>query len=142
MFLIYYRLVNIFLFDSLQGKAHNLFKVLIEMISISLLIQYIMQMIALTDIRADRQKTLNNIILATCLFLSTVSHIGLTILYCIYMTMRNDLFIGSTSNLIKHKLFSMILNLSSRTKSLPWNICKDIVLCFCYNWYTVRCVMA
>ena len=51
-------------------------------------------MIALTDIMADRQKTLNNIILATCLFLSTVSHIGLTILYCIYMTMRNDLFIG------------------------------------------------
>ena len=37
--------------------------------------------------------SLNNIILATCLFLSTVSHIGLTILYCIYMTMRNDLFI-------------------------------------------------
>ena len=118
MFLIYYRLVNIFLFDSLQGKAHNLFKVLIEMISISLLIQYIMQMIALTDIIADRQKTLNNIILATCLFLSTVSHIGLTILYCIYMTMRNDLFIGSTSNLIKHKLFSMVLILSSRTKAL------------------------
>ena len=68
MFLIYYRLVNIFLFDSLQGKAHNLFKVLIEMISIPLLIQYIMQMIALTDIMVDRQKTLNNINLATCNF--------------------------------------------------------------------------
>ena len=68
MFLIYYRLVNIFLFDSLQGKAHNLFKVLIEMIYIPLLIQYIMQMIALTDIMVDRQKTLNNINLATCNF--------------------------------------------------------------------------
>ena len=51
-------------------------------------------MIALTDIIADRQKTLNNIILASYLFLSAVSHIGLTILYCIYMTMRNYLFIG------------------------------------------------
>ena len=65
-------------------------------------------MIALTDIIADRQKTLNNIILASYLFLSAVSHIGLTMLYCIYMAMTN----------YKHKLFSMVLILSSRTKAL------------------------
>ena len=66
-------------------------------------------MIALTDIIADRQKTLNNIILASYLFLSAVSHIGLTMLYCIYMAMTNS---------YKHKLFSMVLILSSRTKAL------------------------